>query len=158
MNRKLRTTLPILPMDLKPKVPDYSKLQSSEKSQRNKQKQNFDSRHAAHSLIPLKEGITVWIPDHNCAGKVITQVRPQSYKVKTSSTVLRRNRRHLIASPNEQFDDKNTDLDSLPDVSNNDSVTIPTSEPTVQPTRDGTVYTHSGRASRPPKCYTPDNS
>ena len=43
MNRKLRTTLPILPMDLKPKVPDYSKLQSSEKSQRNKQKQNFDS-------------------------------------------------------------------------------------------------------------------
>ena len=89
---------------------------------------------------------------------MITQVGPRSYKVKTSSTVLRRNRRHLITSLNEQFDDENTDLDSLPDVSNNDSVTISTSEPTVQPTRDGTVYTCSGQASRPPKCYTPDNS
>ena len=64
MNRKIRTTLPILPKDLKPRVPDYSKLQCSEKQQRNKRKQNFDNPHAAHSLTPLKEGLTVWIPDH----------------------------------------------------------------------------------------------
>ena len=101
--------------------------------------------------------MTVLIPDHNCAGKVITQVGPRSYKVKTSSTVLRCNCRYLIVLPNEQFDDENTNLHSLPDVSNNDSVTIPTPEPTVQPTCDGTVYTHSGRASRPPKHYTPDH-
>ena len=78
--------------------------------------------------------------------------------MKISFTVLRRNRRHLIVSPNEQFDDENTDLDSLPDVLKNDSVTFPTSEPTIQPTRDETVYTCSGRGSRPPKRYTPDNS
>ena len=52
MNRKIRTTLPILPKDLKPRVPDYSKLQCSEKQQRNKRKQNFDNPHAAHSLTP----------------------------------------------------------------------------------------------------------
>ena len=39
MNRKLRTALPILPQDLKPNVPDYSMLQSSEKQQREKQTQ-----------------------------------------------------------------------------------------------------------------------
>ena len=71
--------------------------------------------------------------------------------MKTSFTVLRRNRRHLIVSPNEQFDDENTDLDSLPDVSKNDSVTISTSEPTVQPTRDGTVYTCSGKGFKTSK-------
>ena len=79
--------------------------------------------------------------------------------MKTSSTVLTRNRCHLIASPNEQFDnDENNNLNSLPDVSNNDSVTIPTSESTLQPTHDGNVYTHSGWASRPPKHYNPDYS
>ena len=78
MNRKLRTTLPILPQDLKP---DYRKLQVSENQQRDKQKQNFDKRHAAHSLIPLKEGMIVWIPDHKCSGKVVSQVGPHSYKV-----------------------------------------------------------------------------
>ena len=95
MNRKIRNTLPILPKDLKPRVPDYSKLQCLEKQQQNKQKQNFDNRHAAHSLTPLKEGMTVWIPDHNCSGKVVTQVGTGSYQVKTSYGLLTRNCRHV---------------------------------------------------------------
>ena len=99
MNRKLRTTLPILPQDLKPNVPNYSMLQSSEKQQREKQKQNFDSGHTAHTLAPLKEGMIVWVPDHKCLGKVITQGGPRSYQIETSYGVLRRNRRHLISSP-----------------------------------------------------------
>ena len=41
MKRKLRTTLPILPMDLKPKVPDYSKLQSSEKVKETSKSKNL---------------------------------------------------------------------------------------------------------------------
>ena len=73
--QKAETTLQILPLDLKPKVPDYSKLQSSEKDHRNKQEQKFDNRHAADSLISLKEGMTVWIQDHNCAGKVIDNTK-----------------------------------------------------------------------------------
>ena len=149
MNRKLRTTLPILPQDLKPNVPNYSMLQSSEKQQREKQKQNFDSRHVAHTLAPLKEGMTVWVPYHKCLGKVITQVGPRSYQIETSYGVLRRKRRHLISSPNEQFT-SDEDFDILPDIPNNDTNH---SEVQLQPTQNGTVYTHSGRASRPPKRY-----
>lgn len=43
MSRKIRTTVPILPQDLKPKIPDFHKLYSYEKQLRDKQKQNFDS-------------------------------------------------------------------------------------------------------------------
>jgi len=74
MNRKLRTTVPILQRDLKPRIPDYSKLRSLEKQRRIKQKQNFDNRHGTRSLTPLKEGVIVWIPDHNCSGKVLKQL------------------------------------------------------------------------------------
>ena len=101
--------------------------------------------------------MTVWIPDHNCSGKVITQVGPRSYQVKTSFGVLRRNRRHLIPSPNEQLNDDEC-LDVFPELSNNDSVTTRAPQSSSQPTHDGTVYTRSGRASRPPKRYIPDSN
>ena len=108
--------------------------------------QKFDGRHAAHSLTPLKEGMTVWIPDHNYSGKVISQVGPQSYWVSVPSGTLRHNRRHLIISPNEQFDE-NVDLDSLPDLSE-DTLCYAnhchTPDPSVPPIRDGTVYTCCG--------------
>ena len=161
MNRKLRTTVPILQRDLKPKVPDYSKLKSLEKQRRTKQKRNFDSHHAARSLLPLKEGVIVWIPDHNCSGKVIKQLGTRSYLVKTPFGELRRNRRHLIASPNEQFDtDEN--MDSLPDLPSSSTATAHAPElplpPPLPPPHDGTVYTRSGRASRPPKRYLPDSN
>ena len=57
----------------------------------------------------------VWISDHNCSCQVVSQGGPQSYRVSVSSGTLRRNHRHLIFSPNEQFD-KNVELDSLPDL------------------------------------------
>ena len=82
---------------------------------------NFDGGHAAHTLTPLKEGMTVWVPDHKCLGKVITQIGPRSYQIETSSYgVLRRNRRHLISSPNEQFT-SDEDFDILPDMPNNET-------------------------------------
>ena len=156
MNRKLRTTLPMLPKDLKPRIPDYRKLQLIEKQQRQKQKQNFDRHHAAHSLLPLKEGMIVWIPDHKCSGKVVSQVGPRSYKVLVPSGTLRRNRRHLIVSPNEQFANDDEDLDFIPDLSEDINLHAP--QPPVPPTRSGTVLTRSGRASRPPNRYSPDNN
>ena len=157
MNRKIRTTLPILLKDLKPRLPDYSKLQCSEKQQRNKQKQNFDK---LILLTALKEGMTVWIPDYICLGKVVTQVETRSYQLKMSYGVLRHNHCYLIASPNKHFDDEeNADLESLtdlsnndstPDLLNNDSATSHPPEPSLHSNRNRTVYTRSGRASRPP--------
>ena len=53
-------------------------VQLFEEQQRHKQKQNFDESYAAHSLFPLKEGMIVWIPDHQCSGKVLSRVGPRS--------------------------------------------------------------------------------
>jgi len=99
----------------------------------------------------------VWIPDHKCSGRVVSQVGPHSYKVLVPSGTLRRNRRHLIVSPNEQFTiDEDLDLDFMPHLSediNDHAPRLP--EP---PTRSGTVFTRSGRDSRPPQCYSPDDN
>ena len=73
--------------------------------------------------------------------------------VKIFTGVLRHNRRHLIPSPNEQFT-CDEDIDILPDLLNNNTVAP---EPPLRTEHDGTVYTQSGRASRSPKCYTPDS-
>ena len=84
ISRKLRTNLPILYRDLKPKVPSYSKLKASECNRKEQLKKNFDQRHKATTLTPLQEGVTVWIPDHNCKGKVINKLGTRSYQVKQS--------------------------------------------------------------------------
>ena len=52
--------------------------------------------------------------------KVITQIGPRSYQIETPYGVLRRNRRHLISSPNEWFT-SDEDFDTLPDISNNET-------------------------------------
>ena len=81
-----------------------------------------------------------------CLNGRFSKIRSQ---IETSYGVLRRKRRHLISSPNEQFT-SDEDFDILPDIPNNDTNH---SEVQLQPTQNGTVYTHSGRASRPPKRY-----
>ena len=77
----------------------------------------------------------------------------------------------MIASPNEHFDHEiNADLESLPDLSNNDSATSNSDlsnndsvtsnplEPSLHSNQNRIVHTCSGRASRSPKHSTPDNS
>ena len=43
MNRKLRSNLPTMEHELKPKIPDYSKIEMKEATRCEKQKENFDS-------------------------------------------------------------------------------------------------------------------
>ena len=52
MSRKLRTNLPILNSDLKPKVPN---LQMKECDRKEQLKKNFDQRHKAKALTPLQQ-------------------------------------------------------------------------------------------------------
>ena len=149
MSRKLRTNLPILNCDLKPKVPSYSTLKEKECNRKEQLKKNFDQRHKAKTLTPLQEGAAVWIPDHNSVGKVISKVGPCSYLVETKFGSLRCNRCHLIALPNKSARVEE-DIDIIPDLpSSSNTVTDGEPEPTPQPTRR-VVYTRSGRASRPP--------
>ena len=156
MSRKLRTNLPILNHDLKPKVPNYSKLKARECSKKEQLMKNFDLRHKAQTLTPLQEGAAVWIPDHNCVGKVINNVGPRSYQVETKFGTLRRNRHHLIALPNNPAG-IDTDIDVIPDLPNSSLTTTNREpEPLPQSTRRA-VYTRSGRVSRPPNRFIPDN-
>ena len=76
MGRQLRTTIPVLPKQLKPKLPDANKLGKMEKSMRKRQKINFDQRHRAKDLIPLQKGQSVWIIDIEAEG-VITRTIQQ---------------------------------------------------------------------------------
>jgi len=163
MNRKLRSNLPTKDNELQPKIPDYSKIKKSETTRRENQKENFDSRHKAHNLPPLKKGDMVRMPDHKCTGKVVSEVAPRSYTVQTSQGTLRRNRRQLVVSPTVSRDD----IDIIPDIptSNEPAIEQPTViEQSLQPAvpsippANGTVRTRSGCTSRPPQRYRLDNS
>ena len=68
MGRRLRTTEPVSPDLLQPKVPDYSSLASKEKAMREKQKRNFNKRHRTKELKPLAPGDSVWIPGMQVEG------------------------------------------------------------------------------------------
>ena len=57
MNRKIRTTLPILDSQLQSFVPDYTEVREKESKRKSDNKTNFDVRHCADVLDPLDPGI-----------------------------------------------------------------------------------------------------
>ena len=65
MNRRLCSAVPIAPTQLQPAVPDYSRLKETEETLREKQKDNFDSRHRSRELTPLSPRDSVWVTDHH---------------------------------------------------------------------------------------------
>ena len=146
MCRKLRTTVPVVPEQLQPKMPDYDSLARREREMRMQQKCTFDQRHKARRLDPLVPGDLVWIPQNQTEGTVLTEVAPRSYQVTTPSGVLRRNRHQLrlLPSPHNCTREEDTthqpdDLDSGPQ----------------HPPADGQYRTRSGRVSVPPDRYEP---
>ena len=72
MGRKLRTTLPITPQQLKPHLPNAS-LVKKERRMRDRMKRNFDSHHKAAPLQPLNLGDIVWIPEDESEGIVVEE-------------------------------------------------------------------------------------
>ena len=63
MNRKLRTKLPMASQQRIPAVPNRSSLAERENIAREKQKNNFDTRHKARTLSTLYPGDVVFIKD-----------------------------------------------------------------------------------------------
>ena len=59
MGRKLRTTLPIAPKQLKLSLPKESVVREKERKLKKRNKRNFDSRHKVKDLQPLQPGDTV---------------------------------------------------------------------------------------------------
>ena len=103
MNRKLRTTLPILESQLQPSIPEYSVVSEKEAMRKANIKRNFDVRHRANTLDPLPAGQQVWISGRRDGGVIVEQSQsPRSYIVSTPTGDLRRNRRHLTQIPDSE--------------------------------------------------------
>ncbi|UYV83493.1 K02A2.6-like, partial [Cordylochernes scorpioides] len=96
MGRKLRTTLPIAPENLNPKLVDSQALKRKEGRRRKDMKSRYDRRCGATDMEELSEGDTVWIADMRTWGIVKKKAStPRSYMVDTPVGTLRRNRFHL---------------------------------------------------------------
>ena len=104
MGRKLRTTLPVVPDKLIPKLSDLAKLRVTEAETKRKQVAQYNQRHRASNLSELEPGETVYIPDYKENAVVINKTpQPRSYLVETDGgSFLRRNRKHLTPDPNQK--------------------------------------------------------
>ena len=63
MARRLRTTVPVIADQLKPSIPDFTRVKAKDDMIKERQKRNFDQHHGARDLPPLSRGDTVWITD-----------------------------------------------------------------------------------------------
>ena len=138
MGRKIRTTVPILPKLLKPKLPNNFQLRKKEKAIRERQRRNFNSHHRAKDLPPLEKGQMVWIRDSDEQAVVTDELPHRSYLVQTQHNTYRRNRRDLIAIPNSEC------------TRNTTTLTPSTEEQTDGSDSNVVVRTRSGRISKRP--------
>ncbi|UYV74725.1 K02A2.6-like, partial [Cordylochernes scorpioides] len=104
LGRKLRTTLPIAPENLNPKLVDSQTLKRKEGRRRKDMKSRYDRRCGATDMEELSEGDTVWITDMRTWGIVKQKASaPRSYMVDTPVGTLRRNRFHLRKGDTVQY-------------------------------------------------------
>ncbi|UYV76039.1 hypothetical protein LAZ67_13002298 [Cordylochernes scorpioides] len=97
---KLRTTVPISPVQLQSRIPYLENLDMREKNQRHKKKTHFDIHHRARELTHLDEGTRVWVNELRVPSVVIEDAgSPRSYIVNSPKEILRRNRFHLLPNP-----------------------------------------------------------
>ena len=144
MGRKLRTTVPVIPKALQPKLPNHNALRKKEGEIRKRQQNSFNRRHKAKALEPLLPGETIWIPDRNTTGTVTKEAASRSYKIQTESGQYRCNRRHIIPLPAQP------DITSADTTDANTELHSDRSEPSDNQQDSGYTRTQSGRVSKPP--------
>ncbi|XP_038058795.1 uncharacterized protein K02A2.6-like [Patiria miniata] len=103
MGRELRTTLPTLPRNLRPKVINTHQLKAADKQRKAKSESYFNEKHGVRHLCELKPGDTVRIRNKthlSPLGEVVRKAGPpRSYIVNVQGVEYRRNRRHLLLIP-----------------------------------------------------------
>ncbi|UYV80018.1 K02A2.6-like [Cordylochernes scorpioides] len=149
MGRKLRTTLPIAPENLNPKLVDSQTLKRKEGRRRKDMKSRYDRRCGATDMEELSEGDTVWITDMRTWGIVKQKAStPRSYMVDTPVGTLRRNRFHLRKGYTVQYPaDPSTPTfsgEELVENEKNPVVNYPFND-----SEDGQTRTRSGRIVKP---------
>ena len=76
-----------------------------------KQKKNYDNRHKTSEQCILEPRDELWISDQGISGEVENEQGPRSYQVRTSTRVVRRNRRDLNRLPSQ---DEHSSRDETP--------------------------------------------
>ncbi|XP_062855259.1 uncharacterized protein K02A2.6-like [Trichomycterus rosablanca] len=143
MGRRIRTSVPVAPSQLKPRCVDWGKLKETENIYRQKQKQNYDRRHKTHDMTHLHPGKHVWVKDTDERGTVVSAAdTPRSYMVETPRGTFRRNRFHLSPTPVAPENATN-----LPDT--------PTEENTVSDT-DRTFLSPEAQVQHQQRSKTPE--
>ncbi|XP_061570027.1 uncharacterized protein K02A2.6-like [Cololabis saira] len=104
MGRKIKTTLPTLEKNLRPKWPNRRTVEQKDAGEKAKQTFYYNRRHGARPLPPLQPGDAVivkldqekaWVTPAVVSKESVT---PRSYIIQTpQGAELRRNRRHLRA-------------------------------------------------------------
>ena len=112
MGRRLRTSVPQTDNMLIPPWAYYLKsFRELDRQQREKQKENFDSRHCAKDLPPIPNDTKVWITTESepVSGRVISPAgRPRSYIGEIPSGQIERNRSQLMVVPRENSENPET--------------------------------------------------
>ncbi|UYV62275.1 K02A2.6-like [Cordylochernes scorpioides] len=149
MGRKLRTTLPIAPENLNPKLVDSQTLKRKEGRRRKDMKSRYDRRCGATDMEELSEGDTVWITDMRIWGIVKQKAStPRSYMVDTPVGTLRRNRFHLRKGDTVQYPaDPSTPTFSGEELVENEKT--PVVDYPSNDSEDGQIRTRSGRIVKP---------
>ena len=131
MGRQLRTSLPVMEATLQPRWDDTKSTQRREMASK-RQTEAYDRYNRVRPLNTLQTGDTVWVQDAKTGGTVVGQAgSPRSYFVQTPTSRLRRNRRHLVPTPNAQVEPtENDDVDD-PSVTESDRETRPHALPTA---------------------------
>uniref|UniRef100_A0A673HK68 Integrase catalytic domain-containing protein n=1 Tax=Sinocyclocheilus rhinocerous TaxID=307959 RepID=A0A673HK68_9TELE len=106
MERKMRTTLPTLPRNLRPKWPNKSSIKERDKAAKEKQAYYFNRRHGVKDLPVIRPGDSVLLKlDDEAKWKgpatvLAESATPRSYEVFSEKEgEKRRNRRHLQLLP-----------------------------------------------------------
>ncbi|UYV84440.1 hypothetical protein LAZ67_X002171, partial [Cordylochernes scorpioides] len=151
MGRKLRTTLPIAPENLNPKLVDSQTLKRKEGRRRKDMKSRYDRRYGATDMEELSEGDTVWITDMRTWGIVKQKAStPRSYMVDTPVGTLRRNRFHLRKGVTVQYPaDPSTPTFSVEELLENEKT--PVVDYPSNDSEDGQIRT---RSVKPKICNT----
>ncbi|UYV82874.1 K02A2.6-like, partial [Cordylochernes scorpioides] len=149
MGRKLRTTLPIAPENLNPRLVDSQTLKRKEGRRRKDMKSRYDRRCGATDMEELSEGDTVWITDMRIWGIVKQKAStPRSYMVDTPVGTLRRNRFHLRKGDTVQYPaDPSTPTFSGEELVENEKT--PVVDYPSNDSEDGQIRIRSGRIVKP---------
>ena len=154
--RQLRTTLPTLPEQLKPKPINHTEVRYKLEQIRQNEKKHYDK--GSRSLPPVKVGQNVHVQNQDKSwkrGTIIGEAGPRSYIISSQGGIYRRNRRHILNKPGKTHFAEPSNSNSLQDAQIiSPSPANPTSIPTENPSSPGTNTNATHTSSKPTTSQT----